>query len=137
MRWAMLAAAVGGGSAVAIGAWAAHAGPQALNPQALAWLDTAVSYQMWHALALLGAAALARIAPGRTLSLAAAAFGLGIVLFCGSLYLLALANLPLAWLTPLGGLCFIAGWGLLAWHGWSAGARGAGDPPPKNRTTTP
>jgi len=45
-----------------------------------------------------------------------AAWSLGIVLFSGSLYLLAVTGWkPLAWVTPLGGVAFLAGWGVLAW----------------------
>ncbi|WP_406564943.1 DUF423 domain-containing protein [Mangrovitalea sediminis] len=100
--------------AVLAGAFGAHALKGHLSAQ---WFDvyqTAVSYQMYHALAMLGVLALgSRVDPlWRRRSLAL--FGIGTVLFSGSLYLLVLAGWrPLGVITPLGGLCLIAGWGCL------------------------
>ena len=66
-------------------------------------------YHMYHALAI----GLAALVPARA---AAATFLAGIVLFSGSLYVLALTGLHIAaFFTPVGGLCFILGWVLLAW----------------------
>lgn len=68
--------------------------------------NKAVLYQFVHALALLALAALPV-----TRTLPAGLFVAGIVLFSGSLYLLALTNVRwLGAITPLGGLCFLAGW---------------------------
>jgi len=98
-------------SAVILGAFGAHA----LEARLVAldtvdtW-ETAVDYQMWHALALLIIVAL-RL-PGRAIRVALSCFCLGILLFSGSLYWLALDG-P-RWLgpiTPLGGLLLIIGWG--------------------------
>ena len=106
-RIAIAASAVGAG-AVILGAFGAHALRATLDGAALQLWHTAVEYQFWHALALLGVS-LAPASRGRTAS--AAAFGAGIVLFCGSLYALALGAPRAAGLvTPFGGLCLIAGW---------------------------
>lgn len=97
-------------SAVILGALGAHAleATLAQADTAAAW-QTAVDYQMWHALALLLCATLG--SSSRKMRAAVAFFITGIVLFSGSLYWLALEG-P-RWLgpiTPLGGLCLIAGW---------------------------
>ncbi len=110
----MAAAAANGGVAVAAGAYAAHGLEAWAGAQAAEWARTAASYQMWHALALLGTCAVA-VPPTAALRLARAAFLLGILLFCGSLYLMA-AGGP-RWLgavTPAGGLAFLTGWAGLA-----------------------
>jgi uncharacterized membrane protein YgdD (TMEM256/DUF423 family) len=101
-------AAVSGGLAVALGAFGAHALRNALDPPALQIWHTAVEYQFWHALALLAVA----FAPAsRSRNASALAFAAGIVVFCGSLYALALGAPRAAGLvTPLGGVCFIVGW---------------------------
>jgi uncharacterized membrane protein YgdD (TMEM256/DUF423 family) len=99
--------------AVALGAFGAHAlkGTLAAHAMTEIW-NKAVLYQFVHAFALLVLAALpvaSRAASGL--------FVAGIVLFSGSLYLLALTNLRwLGAITPLGGLCFLAGWlSLVVW----------------------
>ena len=98
--------------AVAFGAFGAHALKDRLTPESLAIFQTGVQYQMAHALALLGLAALSdRIqfpAVGRL-------FVTGVIIFSGSLYLLALTgDRWLGAITPFGGLCFLAGWALIA-----------------------
>jgi len=71
---------------VALGAFAAHGLKASLSAEYLAIFQTAVQYQLIHALALFGVALLSLHAPGRLLQAAAALFGIGIVLFSGSLY---------------------------------------------------
>jgi uncharacterized membrane protein YgdD (TMEM256/DUF423 family) len=103
-------------AAVALGALGAHALRGRLDPGALAIWHTAVDYQAWHALALVALGVLQQAAPPRRgVALAAALFVAGIVLFSGSLYLLALGA-PRAWgyATPVGGVAFIGGWLVLA-----------------------
>jgi uncharacterized membrane protein YgdD (TMEM256/DUF423 family) len=102
-------AAINGGLAVMAGAFAAHGLKAHLSADSLSVFETGARYQMYHALAM----ALAALVAARR---AAIAFMAGILLFSGSLYLLALTGTPI-WgvVTPIGGLCFIAGWGLLAW----------------------
>lgn len=123
-RFALVTAAIFGASAVALGAFGAHALRNALDECALATWRTAVDYQFWHALALFGTALLARGGARPALRFAAFAFALGIVLFCASLYALALgAPHGLGAVTPFGGALFIAGWIALAVAAW----RGAAD----------
>ena len=102
--------------AVVIGAFGAHGLKQVLDAYSLGLVETAARYQMYHALALLlvGLFAMSPRFSRRWLRLAAFAFGLGIVLFSGSLYILALSGVR--WwgaITPIGGLSFIVGWGAL------------------------
>ncbi|WP_425449980.1 DUF423 domain-containing protein [Virgifigura deserti] len=129
----LVAAAIHGLVGVAMGAYAAHGMAGTIEPQRQAWMETAVSYQMWHALALLAVAALAanhgmreRSPGGAALALAGVGFFLGALLFSGSLYLLALAgSRGLVWVTPFGGVAFLVGWVALGWYGiaqWRNGA---------------
>ncbi len=96
---------------VAIGAFGAHALKGRLSTEALAIFETGVRYQMFHALALLLVAAF----PQPRAAAAGWLFCAGTVLFSGSLYALALTGVRmLGAITPFGGLCFLAGWGVLA-----------------------
>lgn len=114
MRFALVFAGVSGAVGVALGAGAAHALKRMLDERALALVETAVRYQLVHAAALVGLAALI-VRPWPALQWVAWAWALGTVLFCGSLYLLAFTGLRgFAHVAPLGGLAFILGWGLLA-----------------------
>jgi uncharacterized membrane protein YgdD (TMEM256/DUF423 family) len=100
-------------SAVAAGAFGAHALQARLDQHALAIFETGARYQMYHALAI-GLAAIAARNPAA--QLACALFLAGIVLFSGSLYLLALTGARgLGFITPFGGAAFLAGWAALAW----------------------
>ena len=99
--------------AVLSGAFAAHGLKTMLDAQQLALFETAARYQMYHALALLVVGILASLQQfsRSLLKLAAFAFILGIFLFCGSLYVLALSGITwLGAITPLGGTAFLAGW---------------------------
>jgi uncharacterized membrane protein YgdD (TMEM256/DUF423 family) len=118
MRWWIGFAAINGLVGVAAGAIGAHALSGRLDAKALEWLATAERYQLWHALALLLVAVLAGGAkPGRWLTAAALAFAAGMVLFSGSLYVLALTGWrAVAMATPVGGLALIVGWAALAGH---------------------
>lgn len=101
--------------AVAAGAFGAHGLRARLAPDLLAVFETAVRYQMYHALALLGAAWAAARWPGALPQWAGWLFVAGTVLFSGSLYLLALTGVRwLGAITPLGGAAFLAGWVALA-----------------------
>ena len=109
LRWPAVAAAVAGASAVLLGALGAHALRSALPAPMLEVWETAVRFQFWHALALAVCATSVRRTQAR--QFAAMLFALGIVLFCGSLYALALgAPRGVGIITPLGGIAFIAGW---------------------------
>lgn len=122
-RRSLIVAALLGGAAVVLGAFGAHALRNALDANALATWHTAVDYQFWHALALLATALLAREGDTRALRVAAWMFAIGSVLFCGSLYALALGAPRLVGVvTPIGGVGFIAGWIAIAVHAWRAPA---------------
>jgi uncharacterized membrane protein YgdD (TMEM256/DUF423 family) len=104
--------------ATLVGALAAHA-LAGLAPSRLAVVQTAVQYQFFHALGLLGIALWLDRWPSRTLRLAGLLLASGIVLFSGSLYALATglsgpARSIVGVLTPLGGLCLILAWVLAA-----------------------
>ena len=116
-RTILIAAALAGAASVALGAFGAHALRATLDEQALATWRTAIDYAFWHALALLGVAALARDGVTRALAIAAVAFVAGIVLLSGSLCALALgAPRAVGIITPFGGVALIAGWLALAAH---------------------
>jgi uncharacterized membrane protein YgdD (TMEM256/DUF423 family) len=118
-RTVLLIAALLGAAAVLLGAFGAHALRDTLDDRALAIWHTAVEYQFWHVLATIAVALLAREGASTCLRIAAAAFAAGIVLFCGSLYALALGGPRIAGvITPFGGVAFIAGWIALAVHAW-------------------
>ncbi|MEN9203810.1 MAG: DUF423 domain-containing protein [Thermostichus sp. DG_1_6_bins_120] len=105
-----------GGLGVGMGAFAAHALRTQLSEGSLQLLETAVRYQMIHALALgLVAVLLARL-PGVAMLWAAGwAFAWGVLLFSGSLYALALMGSRwLGMITPLGGVALLIGWICLA-----------------------
>ncbi|MBS7664408.1 DUF423 domain-containing protein [Pseudomonas lalucatii] len=116
----LLLSALAGFTGVALGAFAAHGLKGRLGADYLAVFHTGSHYQLIHALALLGVALLALRAPGRLVNLAGGLFALGILLFSGSLYGLALSGIgTLGMITPFGGLAFLGGWlclGLLAWR---------------------
>lgn len=113
----LVLAGINGFIAVSLGAFAAHGLKNALSPDLLATFQTGVQYHMYHALALLGVGVLALHFPAQTLlKTAGFLFLAGIVLFSGSLYVLALSGIRwLGAITPLGGVAFLAGWALLAW----------------------
>jgi uncharacterized membrane protein YgdD (TMEM256/DUF423 family) len=101
---------------VAMGAFGAHGLKTILSPELLAVYQTGVTYQMWHALGLIGIALIRQQAPeSKLLGWAGWLMFVGILLFSGSLYLLALLDLKwLGMITPLGGISFITAWGLTA-----------------------
>lgn len=120
-RLALVAASLLMALAVALGAFGAHALKARVAPEMLAIWQTGVTYHAWHALALLLLGLLMLHAPGSAaLRYAAWLFVAGVVLFSGSLYLLALgAPRWMGAITPFGGVAFIAGWILCAVAAWS------------------
>ena len=121
--------AILGASAVALGAFGAHALRATLSPMQLEIWRTAVQYHFWHTLAFALAATMQRSREecglgDRVLTFALRSsasafaarwakwlFAVGVVLFCGSLYALALGLPPwVGAITPVGGVCFIVGW---------------------------
>ncbi|MBL7701382.1 MAG: DUF423 domain-containing protein [Ferruginibacter sp.] len=112
-------AALLGALSVALGAFGAHGLKKYLDQNDLQVFETAVRYQFYHAFALLAVGILYATFPGKLMQWAGRLFIAGTILFSGSLYLLSYikyAQLPLNWvgaITPIGGVCFIAGWLLL------------------------
>jgi uncharacterized membrane protein YgdD (TMEM256/DUF423 family) len=115
IRWALVMGAVGGLLAVMAGAFGAHGLRHVVSERGLEVFQTAVSYQMYHALILVAASMMPALGLSRRLLGITCGFWLaGIVLFSGSLYLLVLSGHH--WLgpvTPIGGVCFMIGWALL------------------------
>lgn len=119
MRLGVIVAAVYGALAVAMGAFAAHALKGRLSVESLAVLQTAVSYQFIHALALLLVVTYGGARrPCVVLRYSAVFFGLGVFLFSGSLYALVLSPLQPGIITPIGGSLLILGWLTLGYSAW-------------------
>jgi uncharacterized membrane protein YgdD (TMEM256/DUF423 family) len=117
-RWFVIGA-IAGASGVALGAFGAHGLKARVGPDLLEIWETAARYQVLHALALLATAWASERWPGGASTAAGWLFLLGIVVFSGSLYTLVLSGVrALGAVTPLGGLCFIAGWLALALAAW-------------------
>ncbi len=115
-RFALLGSGFFGFLAVAFGAFGAHGlkarfAPLADGAQRLEWWATGAHYQAIHALALGLVAYLASRSSSTSVSVAAVAFVAGIIVFSGSLYVMALSGLRwLGAVTPFGGLAFLVGW---------------------------
>jgi uncharacterized membrane protein YgdD (TMEM256/DUF423 family) len=106
-----IAAAIG----VGMGAFAAHGLKARLTPDLLETFEVGARYHLYHALALLAVAWAAERWPGTWVTLSGWSFAIGIVVFSGSLYLLAVTGQRwLGAITPIGGLAFITGWIALA-----------------------
>lgn len=109
-------AALSGILAVGLGAFGAHGLERLLTPDRIAIFETGSEYHFYHTLALLGVALWLQHGDRRWLRLAGRFFWTGILLFSGSLYVLACKSLMavdvswIAFVTPIGGLLFIAGW---------------------------
>jgi len=113
-RWLFLSATLGF-LGVLLGAFAAHGLNARLSPRMLANFETGARYQMYHALAMGLAAFAVRGRAARLANTAGFLFLIGILLFSGSLYVLALTGITrLGMITPLGGLTLMAGWVALA-----------------------
>ncbi len=111
----MFVGALMGGLGVGIGAFGAHGLRGRLSPEMLAVFETGVQYQMYHALAILATAALMVRVDGRATVIAGWSFFVGILLFSGSLYALALTGVTtLGAITPIGGVALLVGWAALA-----------------------
>ena len=116
----LLLGAVSAAIGVALGAFGAHGLEGAVTPERLATFETGARYQLYHALALLAVGfALGQGIGG--LQWTGWLFVAGTVFFSGSLYALVLLDKPiLGAVTPIGGVCFIAGWALFALAAWRA-----------------
>ena len=105
---------------VALGAFGAHAFKEVLTASnRLGTYETAVQYQMYHALALVFTGFMALYFPKTDFSWVAFSFLFGVIIFSGSLYILCATGIKwLGAITPIGGLGFLAGWLLLAFKIW-------------------
>lgn len=112
-------AAFSGASAVGLGAFGSHGLRHVVSPDLLQVWKTAVEYQLFHTLALL---ALSVGNAGHKCLWPLRLWTAGIVLFSGSLYILVLTGITkLGMVTPVGGICFIAGWLALVCTSWPRG----------------
>ena len=117
MTWSVTGAVLLG-FAVLIGAFGAHALRAKLDAYSTGIYERAVFYHFVHALGLIvvGLASTTHVAAAASANVAGWLLGAGIVVFCGSLYALALTGVrKLGAITPLGGLAFVAGWFVFAY----------------------
>lgn len=114
-RTTIAIAAIFGLLAVIAGAAGTHALRDTLDADALRTFETAARFQMYHTLALLAVGILSMRWQTRVLAVSAALFVVGILLFSGSLYILALSGIGIfGAVAPVGGICLMAGWASLA-----------------------
>lgn len=122
MNW-IVVAGLSGALAVAAGAFGAHGLKGRLSPELLSAWNTAALYHLLHSIVVL-ALGLFEVVSQLSVRLPASLFGVGMILFSGSIYGLALGGpRALGPVTPLGGLCLICGWLSLLW--WARGAAGS------------
>jgi uncharacterized membrane protein YgdD (TMEM256/DUF423 family) len=115
----LLTAAICLAFAVAIGAFGAHALKDNLPEDMMQVYNTGVQYHFYHALGLLLIGVLSVSKPSKYLGWSAVLLGSGIILFSGSLYMMAISGIRwIGAITPIGGISFIAGWVLLAVAVW-------------------
>lgn len=121
-KWLLFWGAIAAGSGVALGAFGAHGLRGTVSADMLGIYETGVRYQMYHAFGLIAAGFACAMASDQALNrfkLVGFLFGIGVLLFSGSLYALVLTNATwLGAITPLGGLSFIAGWAVFASTCW-------------------
>ncbi|OOZ42494.1 DUF423 domain-containing protein [Solemya elarraichensis gill symbiont] len=109
--------AINGFLAVALGAFGAHGLKSIATQQQLAWFGTGTDYHMVHALAILLCGVIAMQMDNRSLVRIGYLFQSGILIFCGTLYLMALgAPTWLGAITPIGGTLLLVAWAWLAWN---------------------
>lgn len=114
-RWMIALAALSIALATALGAFGTHGLRNVLSPDRLEVFETAVKYQFYHSIGLLGAGLAVAARERRGVRLAARLIVVGIVLFAGSIYALTFgAPKAIGVVTPLGGLSLMAGWVLFA-----------------------
>ncbi len=121
-RFFLIIGSILGALSVALGAFGAHSLKKIVSPEAVSTFETGVRYQFYHTFALLLIAVLYEKFSNKWLVWAGNSFIIGIILFCGSLYILTLLNATnnvglrkIGIITPFGGLFFIAGWLFLMW----------------------
>lgn len=117
MKKILTIAALSGMLSVILGAFGAHGLKKIISPEMLEVFKTGVQYQFYHTFALIAVGILMYFGESKALKWSANLFLIGIILFSGSLYALAISGIKiLGAITPLGGIAFIAGWLLLAIH---------------------
>lgn len=116
-RLFFIIASINGFFSVALGAFAAHSLEARLSPEMLAVFETGVRYQMFHALALFAVGGISSNIPyNALLKWSGYLFLVGIILFCGSLYILSITGITaFGMVTPIGGVAFLVAWGLLVY----------------------
>lgn len=113
-RAMLIFAAISGFLFVLLGAFGAHVLSHSLGPADMAWMKTGLEYQAFHTLAILGLATAMLRRANIWFYWSSAFLALGTLLFCGSLYCLALSHLKMwVYVTPVGGTCFLIGWILM------------------------
>ena len=111
----LLIGSIAGGLGVAGGAFGAHALKSRLSTDMLANFETGTRYLLVHAVALLVVGVLAQRSDARSLRVAGGAFSFGMLVFTGTLWVLALSGMRwLGAITPIGGTALIVGWVALA-----------------------
>jgi uncharacterized membrane protein YgdD (TMEM256/DUF423 family) len=111
VKFWLILAAISGFLSVTLGAIGAHALKNALDEYGKSLYEKAVHYQMFHTIALFVVGILQHLYKNSSFSLAGWGFWVGILLFSGSLYLLAITGLKwVGIITPIGGLAFLFGW---------------------------
>lgn len=118
MLWTqyIMAGSVSGALAILFGAFGAHALKSRINPSYLDVFETAVRYQVYHALALIGVGLIATRIDASLLKITGTLFILGTLMFSGSLYALVLSGVShFGMITPIGGICLFGGWVSLFW----------------------
>jgi uncharacterized membrane protein YgdD (TMEM256/DUF423 family) len=118
----LIGAGLSGFIGVALGAFGAHALKAVLSSEMLVVYRTGVDYQFVHTLALIAVVVLALKFPAiGAWQWSGVFFLIGIIVFSGSLYALALSGVKiLGAVTPIGGLCFLIGWSLFTWSAYQS-----------------
>lgn len=117
-RWFFFVASVSGMLSVVLGAFGTHSLKSSLSLEMVEAYKSAVQYQMFHSLALMISAWGTNRFPPKEFLLSCWSFLAGIILFSGSLYIMAFTDMRVGIVTPFGGIMFIIGWYLLGRGFW-------------------
>jgi len=110
-RMILLSGAIFMALAVLLGAFGAHALKTNLSPEMMQVYKTGIEYQFYHALGLLLIGLIGFQIQSKYIKWSGTLISIGIIIFCGSLYILALSGFEwIGAITPIGGLSFVAGW---------------------------
>ena len=116
VKFWLISAGIFGFLSVALGAFGAHSLKNVLDDYGKSIYERAVLYQMFHTTALFAVGMIQHFDKERSFSMAGWGFFFGIILFSGSLYLLAATGVRwLGAITPIGGVAFLVGWFWLVW----------------------